>query len=161
MSATLVRMGVMKLIGIRVTGSREDLAERVPKAWRELVSRIGEIEGVVDPGSYFGVVPEADHHKLAGENTYTYLCCTRVRSGRSVPQGMESLIVPAQRYAQATVRGGTAEITKATIELARFFAENAATPNKKAFGLERFEEKRQSVLAPYGRFDYDVLRPLT
>jgi len=83
-----------------------------------------------------------------------------VRSGRSVPKGMESLIVPAQRYAQATVRGGAAEVTKAYIELARFFAENAATPNKKAFGLERFEEKRQSVLAPYGRFDYDVLRPL-
>ena len=105
-------------------------------------------------------MPEADHHKLAGENTYTYLCCARVRSGRSVPKGMESLIVPAQRYAQATVRGGAAEVTKAYIELARFFAENAATPNKKAFGLERFEEKRQSVLAPYGRFDYDVLRPL-
>ena len=34
MSATLVRLGVMKLIGVRVTGSREDLVERVPKAWR-------------------------------------------------------------------------------------------------------------------------------
>ena len=160
MPAIMVRMGVMKLVGIRVTGSREDLGERVPKAWRELVSRLGEIEGVVDPGAFFGVVPEADQHKLAGEGTYTYLCCTRVRSGRSVPKGMESLIVPAQRYAQATLRGGAAEITKAYLELARFFAENAVTPNKKAFGLERFEEKRQSVLAPYGRFDYDVLRPL-
>jgi predicted transcriptional regulator YdeE len=160
MSATQVRLGVMKLIGIRVTGTREDLVERVPKAWRELVGRIGELEGAVDPGTFFGVVPEADHHKLAGENTYTYLCCARVKSGRSVPKGMESLIVPAQRYAQVTVRGGAAEATKAWIELARFFAENAATPNKKAFGLERFEEKRQSVLAPSGRFDYDVLRPL-
>jgi len=160
MSATQVRLGVMKLIGIRVSGTREHLAERVPKAWRELASRLGELEGVVDPGTFFGVVPEADHHKLAGENTYTYLCCARVKSGRSVPKGMESLIVPAQRYAQATVRGGAAEVTKAWIELARFFAENAASPNKKAFGLERFEEKRQSVLAPSGRFDYDVLRPL-
>jgi predicted transcriptional regulator YdeE len=160
MSATQVRIGVMKLIGIRVTGSREDLAARVPKAWRELASRLAEIENVVDPGDFLGVVPEADHHKLAGESTYTYLCCVRVRSGRSVPKGMESLIVPAQRYAQATVRGGAAEIAKAYIELARFFADNATTPNKKAFGLERFEEKRQSVLAPYGRFDYDVLRPL-
>ena len=160
MSASQVRLGVMKLIGIRVTGSREDLEAQVPKAWRELSSRIGEIEGVVDPGVFLGVIPEADHHKLAGENTYTYLCCARVRSGRKPPKGMESLIVPAQRYAQATVRGGPAEVTKAYIELARFFAENAATPNKRAFGLERFEEKRQSVLAPYGRFDYDVLRPL-
>jgi len=160
MAATQVRIGVMKLIGIRVTGSREELAERVPKAWRELVSRIGEIEGVVDPGTYFGVVPEADHHKLAGVGTYTYLCCTRVRSGKSVPKGMESLIVPAQRYAEATVRGGNTATTQATLELARFFAENAVAPNKKAFGLERFEEKRQSVLAPHGRFDYDVLRPL-
>jgi predicted transcriptional regulator YdeE len=160
MSATQVRLGVMKLIGIRVTGSREDLAANVPKAWRELASRLAEIENVVDPGSYFGVVPEADYHKLAGESSYTYLCCARVRSGRTVPKGMESLIVPAQRYAQATVRGGGGEVTKAYIELARFFAENAAAPNKKAFGLERFEEKRQSVLAPYGRFDYDVLRPL-
>ncbi len=161
MSATLVRMGVMKLIGIRVAGSREHLAERVPEAWRELVNRLGEIEGVVDPGVFLGVVPEADHHKLAGESTYTYLCCARVRSGRKPPKGMESLIVPAQRYAQVTVRGGAPEVTKATIELARYFAENAATPNKRAFGLERFEEKRQSVLAPYGRFDYDVLRPLS
>ena len=160
MSATQVRLGVMKLIGIRVTGSREDLEAKVPKAWRELSSRIGEIEGVVDPGVFLGVIPEADHQKLAGESTYTYLCCARVRSGRTVPKGMESLIVPAQRYAQVTVRGGAAEVTKAAIELARFFAENAAVPNKKAFGLERFEEKRQSVLAPYGRFDYDVLRPL-
>ena len=118
------------------------------------------IEGVVDPGSFIGVVPEADQHKLAGEGTYTYLCCARVRSGRTVPKGMESLIVPAQRYAQVTVRGGTAELTKATIELARFFAQNAVAPNKKAFGLERFDEKRQSVLAPPGRYDYDVLRPL-
>ncbi len=160
MSAEMVRMGVMKLIGIRVTGSREDLAERVPKAWRELASRIGEIEGVMDPGTFFGVVPEVDHHKLAGEGSYTYLCCARVRSGRSAPRGMERLIVPAQRYAQATVRGGAAEATKAYIELARFFAQNSVAPNKKAFGLERYDEKRQSVLAPYGRFDYDVLRPL-
>jgi len=160
MSASLSRMGVMKLIGIRVTGSREHLTERIPKAWRELVSRLAEIENVVDPGTFFGVVPEADQHKLEGEGSYTYLCCARVRSGRSVPKGMESLIVPAQRYAQVTVRGGAAELTKATIELARFFVENAVTPNKKAFGLERFEEKRQSVVAPYGRFDYDVLRPL-
>ena len=29
-----------------------------------------------------------------------------------------------------------------------------------AYGLERFDEKRQSVLAPPGRYDYDVLRPL-
>jgi predicted transcriptional regulator YdeE len=160
MAATQVRIGVMKLIGIRVTGSREEVGERVPAAWRELVRRIAEIENVVDPGTFFGVIPEADHHKLAGEGTYTYLCCTRVKSGRSVPKGMESLILPAQRYAEATVRGGSAAVTQAYIELARFFAENAVAPNKKAFGLERFEEKRQSVLAPYGRFDYDVLRPL-
>lgn len=160
MSASLARMGVMKLIGIRVTGSREHLTEQIPKAWRELVGRLGEIENVVDPGTFFGVVPEADQHKLEGVGTYTYLCCARVRSGRSVPKGMESLIIPAQRYAQVTMRGGAAELTKATIELARLLVENAATPNKKAFGLERFEEKRQSVLAPYGRFDYDVLRPL-
>ena len=160
MSAEQVRMGVMKLIGIRTSGSREELATRVPKAWRELASRLGEIENVVDPGVFFGVVPEADHHKLEGQGSYTYLCCARVRSGRSVPKGMESLIVPAQRYAQVTVRGGAAELTKATIELARFFAQNAVTPNKKAYGLERFDEKRQSVLAPPGRFDYDVLRPL-
>lgn len=160
MSASQVRVGVLKLVGVRVTGSREELAERVPKAWRELVSHLAEIESVVDPGSFLGVVPEADYHRLAGEGTYTYLCCTRVRSGSRVPKGMESLIVPAQRYAQVSVRGGPAEITKAYIELARFFAENAATPNKKAFGLERFEEKRRSVLAPYGSFDYDILRPL-
>ena len=160
MSAEQVRMGVMKLIGIRSSGSREELAARVPKAWRELASRLGEIENVVDPGVFYGVVPEADHHKLEGQGSYTYLCCARVRSGRSVPKGMESLIVPAQRYAQVTVRGGTTELTKATIELARFFAQNALTPNKKAFGLERFDQKRQSVLAPPGRYDYDVLRPL-
>ncbi len=160
MAATQVRMGVLKLVGIRVTGSREALAERVPKAWRELASRIGEIEGVVDPDAFFGVVPEADHHKLAGEGTYTYLCCVRVKSGGRPPKGMESLIVPAQRYAQATVQGGPADVTRAYLELARFFADNASPPNKKAFGLERFEVKRQSVLAPAGRYDYDVLRPL-
>jgi predicted transcriptional regulator YdeE len=159
-SATQVRLGVLKLVGIRVTGSREALAERVPKAWRELAARTGEIEGVVDPDVFFGVVPEADHHKLAGEGTYTYLCCVRVKSGGKPPKGMESLIVPAQRYAQATVQGGPAEVTKAYLELARFFAEQQSPPNKKAFGLERFETKRQSVLAPASRFDYDVLRPL-
>ena len=160
MSATLVRMGVLRLVGIRVTGSREALAEKVPKAWRELTGRIGEIEGVVDPDLFLGVVPEADHHKLAGEGTYTYLCCVRVKSGGKPPRGMESLIVPAQRYAQATVKGGAPDVTKAYLELARFFAEQQTPPNKKAFGLERFETKRQSVLAPAGRFDYDVLRPL-
>jgi len=160
MSAEQVRMGVMKLVGIRVAGTREELSERVPKAWRELVKRLSEIENVVDPGTFLGVVPEADQHRLAGEGTYTYLCCTRVRSGKSVPKGMESLIVPAQRYAQVTVRGGAPELTKAYIALAHFFAESGSTPNKRAFGLERFEEKRQSVLQPYGRFDYDVLRPL-
>jgi predicted transcriptional regulator YdeE len=160
MSASMVRLGVMKLIGIRVTGSREELAERVPKAWRELVSRLDEIEGVVDPGTFFGVVPEAEYHRLAGVGSCTYLCCARVRSGRTVPKGMESLIVPAQRYAQASVRGGAAEVTKAYIELARFLAESGSSLNKRANGLERFEEKRRSVLAPYGQFDYDILRPL-
>jgi len=153
-------MGVLKLVGIRVTGSREALAERVPKAWRELAARVGEIAGAIDPDVFFGVVPEGDHHKLAGEGTYTYLCCVRVKSGGKPPKGMEALIVPAQRYAQATVRGGAADATKAYLELARFFAENATAPNKKAFGLERFETKRQSVLAPAGQWDYDVLRPL-
>ena len=161
MPATMVRLGVMKLVGIRVTGSREDLAERVPKAWRELVTHLAEIEGVVDPGTFLAVIPEADYHRLAGAGTYTYLCCARVRSGKRVPKGMESLIVPAQRYAQVTVRGGPAEITKAYLELARFFAETGSTPNKRANGLERFEEKRRSVLAPYGAFDYDILRPLS
>jgi predicted transcriptional regulator YdeE len=160
MAATQVRMGVLKLVGFRVVGTREELAARVPKVWRELASRVSEIDGVVDPDVFFGVVPEADHHKLAGEGTYTYLCCVRVKSGGKPPKGMESLIVPAQRYAQATVQGGAADATRAYLELARFFAENGTPPNKKAFGLERFETKRQSVLAPAGRFDYDVLRPL-
>jgi predicted transcriptional regulator YdeE len=161
MTVTEVTLETIHLVGIEVVGRIEELQRHVPAAWQRLTERAGEIPHRVENGLFYGVVPDAMHTSSEADVVYSYTVGAPVeRFGQAIPEGLVTLTIPAQRYAQATVRGGAEVIDETYIALGRWMGENGRAPDASALGFERYDVRRQRPTPPYDTFDYDVLRPL-
>jgi predicted transcriptional regulator YdeE len=154
MDVTLESLGELRLVGIPVSGSREELGERVPRAWTELLARLPGVPNRGDPHVYYGASAPV------GEDRYTYWVSAPVTAAGQVAAGLTTLVIPARTYAVATVRGDAEQITAVYLALGRWIASSGRRPAPDALGLERFDDRRQPPAPPYARYDYDVLRPL-
>lgn len=156
----IVALGELKLVAIKVVGRRSELSERVPVAWVDLVNRLDAIAHKVDPDLFYGIFPEA-HQANDGENgIHTYWVGTEVSQFGTLLPGMESLTIPAQSYAMATVRGGHDQIVTTYTELFGQLRAQGLATNLGSYGFERYDQRRAPVTPPYERFDYDIFKPL-
>ena len=78
----------------------------IPSVWQQFVRREGEIENA-DLGAGYGLCCNADE---AGR--FRYVAAVGVRGTGDVPDGMEAVDVPAQRYAVFTHSGHISDIKK-------------------------------------------------
>lgn len=160
MSVRLIDLPEMCFATIEVRGAFHELGERVPAAWQRLVERLPEIPGGGDDGVFFGVFRQPGSGPDDIPNTYEYHVATQVAADAALPDGLTRVTIPARTYAAATVRGGPEQIEATYLALARWLDENGHREAPDAYGLERYETARQSVIPPYSTFDYDILRPL-
>lgn len=160
MDLTITELPTLRLVGYRCFGRLGELSERVHPAWRGLAKEAPTVAGLLDPGVFYGVMPDADHLRPPPDGVYIYWTCVRIASNAPFPKGMGQLLVPPSRYAVAPVQGGAERITERYIALAQWIEGASETPAPGAWALERYDERRQSVIPPYPTFDYDILRPL-
>lgn len=154
MDVKLETLGELRLVGIPVSGSREELGEKVPRAWADLLARLAGVPNRTDPHVFFGAFARV------ADDRYTYWVSAQVSGAGTLPAGLTTVVVPARTYAVATVRGDAEQITQAYLALGRWIAEKKRRSAADALGLERFDDRRQPVTPPAAIFDYDVLTPL-
>lgn len=154
MEIRLESLGELRLVGIPVSGTREQLSDRVARAWQDLLPRLSGVAQRSDPHALYGA------SIAVAEDRYTYWVAAPVSGTGQLPPGLTAFVIPARTYAVATVRGGAEQIDAVYLALGRWIEASGRRPAAGAFGLERYDERRQSPLPPYAQFDFDVLRPL-
>lgn len=71
-------------------------ASPIPALWDRFNQRCAELTGLSQPVAYFGVCERIDNE------SFRYFAGGGTEPGASLPQGMERMTVPAQRYARFT-----------------------------------------------------------
>jgi predicted transcriptional regulator YdeE len=160
MDVTITELPALRLVGYRCFGRLGELPDRVHPAWRGLAKEAPTVAGLLEPGIFYGVMPDADHLRPPPDGVYIYWTAVRIAPNAPFPKGMGQLLVPAARYAVTRVRGTEARIPETYTALAEWLGANGEAPAPGGWALERYDERRQSVIPPYPTFDYDILRPL-
>ncbi|WP_404470449.1 GyrI-like domain-containing protein [Sutcliffiella horikoshii] len=109
---TVKEIGELKLVGYRVLSDGE-YANDIPKATRQLSSRMNEIKNVIHPEFSFG----AFIVDTSSEDEDGYWVGVAVDSFEDIPVGMTALKIPPQRYASAKYNGSNKDIFDAYDEL--------------------------------------------
>ena len=161
MDVTFTELPALRLVGYRCFGRLGELPDRVHPAWRGLAKEAPTVVGLLEPGTFYGVMPDADHLRPPPDGVYIYWTAVRVAPNAPFPKGMGQLLVPASRYAVTRVTGVAERIPECYRGLARWLEEKGETPAPGSWALERYDEQRQSVIPPYTTFDYEILRPIT
>lgn len=103
---TIVELPAFHVTGVGATC--EDPSP-IPALWTRLLSRRGEIEGQTRHGTTFGVCQRIDPQSVA----FHYTAGVATTPDAALPEAMERLLVPAQRYARFTYVGPASGIPEA------------------------------------------------
>ncbi|GEM47326.1 GyrI-like domain-containing protein [Deinococcus cellulosilyticus] len=148
----------LTIVGLEIVAPPQDLGKAVPEAWETLIRREMEIQYPAETGIYYGAFREKDH--LAGEDAlHHYVVGLAVLHLASVPEGMVSVQIPAAEYITGAAQGGPESIATTYQVLHQWFRKEQLPRLPEAYGLERFDFLRQSVLPPYTHFDFDISLP--
>lgn len=156
MDVETVDRSEMKLVGLLVVGRRQELSQRVPLAWLDLVEALGDIDHRVNEGVFYGVFLESDH---GGDGNYRYWVMTEVASFGARPDHMVELTIPGGAFATVPIVGSREKIDEAYMALGRSLYRGGNLPAA-PWGFERYDVRRQAPTPPYERFDYDLFRPM-
>ena len=90
------------LVGLRtqfysVDSEKNNIAQKLPPLWDSFLQRIGEISNAIN-GKCYGALYRVNEN----DDVLNYLAGTEVRDTESIPEGMEVLVLPENRYAQFT-----------------------------------------------------------
>jgi predicted transcriptional regulator YdeE len=122
-----------KLVGFRVickdmTGYRQE----IPKASMLLNHRKNEIKHLVEPVKLIGTFKAEE----SSEEDDGYWVCYEVHDIEVLPEGMVSLVVPAQKYAVLNFKGNASEIFQVYTHLHKWIEENDFTRIPDKWSLE-------------------------
>ena len=95
MDVTFTELPALRLVGYRCFGRLGELPDRVHPAWRGLAKEAPGVAGLLEPGIFYGVMPDADHLRPPPDGVYIYWTCVRIASDAPFPKGMGQLLVPA------------------------------------------------------------------
>ncbi len=152
--------GALTLVGIPVMAPFQELGQRVPCAWRELLEQVKALPHRVDPEVFYGVFRDPEPSRDGAPTLYTYWVTTEVSALGTLPPGLRALSVPARRYAVVTCQGGPERIEASYLALAEWISSKGFRPGPESLGLERYDARRQRLTPPYESFDYDIYKPL-
>jgi predicted transcriptional regulator YdeE len=155
-----VSRGDLTLVGIPVVAPFQELGQRVPSAWRELLNQVKDLPHRVDPELFYGVFRDPEPSREGQPALYTYWVTTEVSAREALPPGLSALSVPARRYAVMTCQGGPERIQPAYLALAEWITAKGYRPRPESLGLELYDARRQRLTPPYEAFDFDIYKPL-
>lgn len=140
----LKEIGEKKLVGFRVLcNSVEEYKEEIPKAMKALDSRKNEIGHLLEPVKLIG----AFKSKETSEEDDGYWVGFDVHEFQTIPDGMVSLIVPAQRYAVLNFNGHGSEIYQSYGDLHKWISKNGYERSPSDWTLEVYSKWSESEAA--------------
>ncbi|MEI5905542.1 GyrI-like domain-containing protein [Bacillus spongiae] len=130
-------LGEKKLVGFRVVcEDMEGYGQEIPKASMLLARRKDEIKHLVEPVKLIGAF------KVAGtsKDDDGYWVCHEVYDFEDIPEGMVSLIVPAQKYGILHFNGHASEIYHVHTHLHQWIDENGHKRLLEKWSLEIYSK---------------------
>ncbi|RIW33603.1 AraC family transcriptional regulator [Bacillus salacetis] len=123
----------MKLIGFRVVcEDTESYGREIPKAFVLLDSRRDEIKNLIDPVKLIGAFKVVDSpHEDDG-----YWVCFEVNEIEDIPEGMVSLVIPAQIFGVLHFQGHASQIFGVYSHLHQWLDEKGYRGNLEGWNLE-------------------------
>ncbi len=97
----------MKTRFFSVDSERNNIAEKLPALWGQFLARLPEVTHATR-GACYGVVQQTAEKT----DELEYLAGIEVTAGSPVPTGMDTLCLPAARYARFTHRGRVQELDR-------------------------------------------------
>lgn len=91
-----------KIEVIGIESDKTNIAEKLPQLWQDFVPRLPEIEHGIDDLCY-GIINVEKNAK--GEQKLFYTACIEVSALGQLPEGMVSIAIPSQLYAEFTHHG--------------------------------------------------------
>jgi AraC family transcriptional regulator len=95
MKPTIIEKNKCYVVGLVCKGKNEN--DEVSKLWNEFNSRYSEIEDKVLPCSSFGYESYGEDFHTTGD--FTYMAGVEVTSVDNIPEGMDYVEIPANKYA--------------------------------------------------------------
>ena len=102
----------MKIIGMECSTTLKD--NRIPQLWQDFIPRMDEIRSRKEPGISYGICradPDFDVKEFSDVTQYTEIVGVGVEDFQTIPEGMHSHLVPAQKYAVFTHTGFGSNLT--------------------------------------------------
>ncbi len=127
-----------KVIGLRLTCSEEQLGIEMPKLWKSFKDRVHEVKNRVD--SYI-----MDVCLEVVEKNYTQCICLKVNNFNFVPIGMESIIIPSQKYIHYKHQGNVKDIGVSFWNMKNWAKENGYTIDIQDFKIDANLENNELV----------------
>ncbi|WP_409251277.1 GyrI-like domain-containing protein [Bacillus sp. SCS-153A] len=127
----------MKLVGFRVVcDDMEGYGREIPKASMLLDSRRDEIKHLAEPVRLIGAFKAVD----TPQEDDGYWVCFEVREIEDIPDGMVSLIVPAQKYGVLHFQGHASQIFGVYSHLHQWLKENGYKRRMEGWNLEIYSK---------------------
>ncbi len=130
-----------KLVGFRVVC--EDMrgyGKQIPEAYMSLERRKSEIKQLVEPVKLIGAFKAQE----SSEEDDGYWVCFEVHEFENIPEGMVSLVVPAQKYAVLNFKGHASEIFQVYTHLHKWISENGYERVPGKWSLEIYSKWTES-----------------
>ncbi|GGD14776.1 GyrI-like domain-containing protein [Pontibacillus salipaludis] len=109
-----------KLVGFRlVCEGPEEYGVEIPKTFDRIESRKGEIHHLVVPSRLIGAFKASE----TSPEDDGYWVCYEVHDFEDIPEGMVSLVIPAQKYAVLNFTGPASRIYKVYDDLHQWIGE--------------------------------------
>lgn len=148
----------MKAIVLRTVQSRRD----VRQAWREIENTVADHPDRLNADEGLVFIPEWQW----ATRVETLWVGVEVHSLDRVPEGLETITIPARRYAKTTMRGDEAEMHRTYDAVWKWF-EREGLERDVTEGSFGFEANRLSPVNPFHIpaeeikfFDYDIYAPI-
>jgi predicted transcriptional regulator YdeE len=126
-----------KLVGFRVVcKDMSGYGQEIPNASMLLNQRINEIKHLVEPVKLIGAFKATE----TSEEDDGYWVCYEVHDVGDLPEGMVSLVVPAQKYAVLNFKGHASEIFRVYTHLHKWIEENGYTRIPDKWSLEIYSK---------------------
>jgi predicted transcriptional regulator YdeE len=126
-----------KLVGFRVVcKDMSGYGQEIPNASMLLKQRINEIKHLVEPVKLIGAFKAAE----TSEEDDGYWVCYEVHDVGDIPEGMVSLVVPAQKCAVLNFKGHASEIFRVYTHLHKWIEENGYTRIPDKWSLEIYSK---------------------
>lgn len=83
-----------------VESDKNNVAEKLPGLWEDFLLRLEEISNTI-PGASYGIISETE----GASDELNYHAATEVTNAYNIPEGLEVIELPAQKYAKFAHKG--------------------------------------------------------